>query len=82
MYLSSELIVGCVHMFATMFEAEQRASFAPRQRRSLLGGYQGHDSHDALLVLTKFFKKEIPTTVSRPIAQAKGFLTEAQSREK
>jgi hypothetical protein len=57
MSLSSELIVGYVHMFATMFEAEQRASFAPRQRRSLLGGYQWHDSHNALLVLTKFFKK-------------------------
>jgi hypothetical protein len=41
------------------------------QIRSLLGGYPGHD---ALPHFLRFFQKKIPTTVPRPIAQAKGFL--------
>jgi hypothetical protein len=78
MSLSSELIVGYVHMFATIFEVEQRVSLHQAKKRSLLEGYQGHD---ALLVFTKIFKK-ILTTVSRPIARAKGFLMETRSCEK
>jgi hypothetical protein len=54
MSLSSELIVGGVHMFATTFEAEQRVSLHQAKKCSLLRGYQGHD---ALLVFKNFFKK-------------------------
>jgi hypothetical protein len=54
MSLSSELIVGYVHMFATMFEVEQRASLHQAKKRSLLEGYQGHD---ALLVFYENFQK-------------------------
>jgi hypothetical protein len=79
MSLSSELIVGYVHMFATMFEVEQRASLHQAKKRSLLEGYQGHD---ALLDFYEKFFKKILTTVSRPIARAKGFLMETRSCEK
>jgi hypothetical protein len=65
-------------MLATTIEAEQRASLHQGKDAPCSGATKGTMPSS---LFTKFFKK-IPTTVSRPIAQAKGFFIETQSREK
>jgi hypothetical protein len=69
MSLSSELIFGCVHMFAAMFGAEQHASLHQCKDAPCSGATQGTD---VLLIFMKIFKKN-PTILSRPIAWVKGF---------
>jgi hypothetical protein len=54
MSLSSELIVGCVHMFATMFEAEQRASLHQGKDAPYSGATKGMMPSP---FFTIFFKK-------------------------
>jgi hypothetical protein len=78
MSLSSELIVGGVHMFATTFEAEQRVSLHQAKNAPCSGDTKG--TMPSLFL--RIFSKKIPTTVLRSIARAKGFLTETQSRKK
>jgi hypothetical protein len=77
--MSSELIVGYVHMFATTLEAEQRASLHQCKDAPCSGATQGTMPSS---FFQNFQTKKIPTTMSRLIAQAKSFLTETQSREK
>jgi hypothetical protein len=61
-------------MFATMFEAEQRASLHQGKDAPYSGATKGTMPSS---FFTNFFKK-ISTIVSRPMARAKGFLTETQ----
>jgi hypothetical protein len=54
MSLSSELIFGCVHMFATTFEAEQRKSLHQGKDAPCSGATKGTMPS---LFFTKIFKK-------------------------
>jgi hypothetical protein len=66
MSMSSELIVGCVQMFATMLGAEQRASLHQCKDAPYSGATQGTMPSSFLLN----FSKQILKNVSRPIARA------------
>jgi hypothetical protein len=55
MSLSSELIFGCVHMFATTFEAEQRASLHQCKDAPCSGATQG-TMPNRVLVFYEIFK--------------------------
>jgi hypothetical protein len=52
MSLSSELIFDCIRFLRGNFKACAESVFAPKQRRSLLGGYQAHDA----LMPSSFFE--------------------------
>jgi hypothetical protein len=71
MSLSFELIFDCVLFFATTFKLEQRVSLNPSKDAPYSGATKGMMPSCPHCFFNVF--KKIPTTLSRPIAQVKGF---------
>jgi hypothetical protein len=81
MSLSSELIFGCVHMFAATFEVEQRASLHQCKDTPCSGATKG-TMPSCPPRFYGIFQKQNPYNFVETDCTSEWFLTETQSHEK